>query len=137
MEFGAIEDDGLGRVYISLIIEGSPGEVNIKYDRIGAIENIRDQLVEEKQEIKEILNEELGLFKRDSTLLEEQGEQKTPDFIIEWEEDQGGDSIVAGGLKPNNKSDDPGFIIIWDDEDEEEQEHESTVRKKRKRRDKN
>jgi len=128
-EFGAIEDDGLGRVYLYLIIDGSPGGTDIKYDRRGAIRNIRDQLVEEKTEIKQILNDEFGLFKKDS-LLHGEDTQEKQGFIIEWEEDTESDSLKKDALKKDNKTDETVFTIRW----EEEETDTMTVEKKKRKR---
>ena len=119
-QFGAIEDDGLGRVYIYLIIEGSPEGTNVKYDRKGALLNIREQMKEEKMEIKEILNEEFGLFKKDSASFNETEEHRSPGFILEWEEEEieKSDSLRKVTLKRDNKPGQEKFIIRWEDEEE-------------------
>ena len=117
-EFGAIEDDGLGRAYVYLIIHGSPEGTDIKYDRRGAVRSIRDQLQEEKTVVREILNQEFGLFKKDSTLLREEGNPDNQRFIIEWEEDPRPDSLKKDALKKNNKTQSQGFTIKWDEEEE-------------------
>jgi hypothetical protein len=116
-QFGAIEDDGLGNVFLYLIIQGTPEGSNIKYDRKGAILNIRDQLKEEKTVIKEILNEEFGLFKKDSLVFQEDEGKTEPAFIIEWEEDEGSDSLRKDVLKRGNKTESGGFTIRWEEEE--------------------
>ncbi len=116
-EFGVIEDDGLGRVFIYLIVEGSPQGTDVRYDRRGAMQNIRDQFREEKKELKEILNEEFGLYKKDSTITGEREDEKSKKFIIEWDEDVDKDS-TSDALKKDNKSDKERFTIVWDDDEE-------------------
>ncbi len=116
-EFGVIEDDGLGRVYLYLIIEGSPEGSSIKYDRRGAIRNVQEQLQEEKTEIRKILNEEFGLFKKDSSLLQQDVREDSPSFIIEWEEERGDDSLRKEELSKDNKSQREGFTIRWEDDE--------------------
>ena len=116
-EFGEIEDDGLGRVFIYLIIEGSDQGTEVRYDRRGAVQNIKDQFKEEKKELREILNEEFGLFKKDTTLSGDKEDDKNTKFILEWEEDSKSDIKTDTGKK-DNKSDQEGFTIVWDDEDE-------------------
>ena len=116
-EFGVIEDDGLGRVFIYLIIEGSDQGTEVKYDRRGAVQNIKDQFREEKKEIREILNEEFGLFKKDSTFSGDKEDDKDSKFVLEWEEDSKRD-IKTDTDRIVNKSDQEGFTIVWDDEEE-------------------
>ena len=116
-EFGAIEDDGLGRVFIYLIIEGSDQGTDVRYDRRGAVQNIRDQFKEEKQELKEILNEEFGLFKKDSTLRGDKEDEKASKFILDWDEDSGSEK-KTDSVSKDNESDQERFTIVWDDEEE-------------------
>ena len=116
-EFGVIEDDGLGRVFIYLIIEGSHQGTEVRYDRRGAVQNIKDQFMEEKKELREILNEEFGLFKKDSTLRGDKEDDRDSKFILEWDEDSEIDN-KTDTLKTNNKSDQERFTIVWDDEEE-------------------
>ncbi len=116
-EFGVIEDDGLGRVFIYLIIEGSVYGTEVRYDRKGAMQNIRDQFKEEKQELREILNEEFGLFKKDSTLREDKEGEKANRFILDWEEDSE-NGKKSDSVRKVNKSGQEGFTILWDDDEE-------------------
>jgi hypothetical protein len=130
-EFGVIEDDGLGNVNIFLIIEGGPEGTEVRYDRRGAVKNIREQLKEEKQELKQIFHEEFGLFSKDSTLSGGETGEDAPDFIIEWEEET--DSTGPRNLKVDNNTARQKFIIIWD-EDEAEEPRTDTLRRKKRRR---
>ena len=123
-----IEDDGLGRVFIPLIIEGTDQGTEVRYDRKGALQNVRDQFKEEKKELREILNEEFGLFKKDSTLGGEKEEDTDAKFILEWEEESDSDIKIDTGKK-DKKSDPERFTIVWDDE-----ESDTVIVKEKKRR---
>ena len=86
-EFGRIEDDGLG-MWLFLSMTGTVEQPIIKYNRKEAIQKIKEDLKEEKQTIKQILNEEFGWFKKDTTLKTPKKKKFDDDyFIIEWEED--------------------------------------------------
>lgn len=87
-EFGPIEDDGLGRTNIFLLMTGTAYEPVIKYDTKGAIENVKQDLKVEKQGLKKILNEEFGLFKKDTSLtnMNKVKKEDQKKFIIKWEE---------------------------------------------------
>jgi len=130
-EFGIIQDDGLGRAYAYLIIEGSPEGTEISYDRRGAVQSVRDQIIEEKQELKKILNEEFGLFKKDPDIVDDSSKKGTPAFIIEWEEER--DSLPAGDKRTDNISGKEKFIIEWDDDEKQDEPVVETSKKKRKR----
>lgn len=116
-EFGVIEDDGLGRVFIYLIIEGSDQGTEVRYDKRGAVQNIKEQFKEEKKELREILNEEFGLFKKDTTLRGDKDDDETSKFIIEWDEDLQQEIKTDTG-NTDKKSDQERFTIVWDDEEE-------------------
>lgn len=67
-EFGYVEDDGLGRTKLFLKMTGTSSEPIIKYDSEKLKENVNERLAKEKQTFKSILKEEIGLFKKDSTV---------------------------------------------------------------------
>jgi hypothetical protein len=129
-EFGAIADDGEEGVFIYLIIEGSDQGTVVRYDKRGALQNIKNQFREEKQELKEILNEEFGLFRKDSALKGEKGRGDENRFNLEWEEDARS-GIPTDTMKQSNKPDQDRFTIVWDDE---EADTVGIVGKKRRRR---
>jgi hypothetical protein len=83
-EFGAVEEDGLGRTSIFLKITGKGEDVKVGYDLKAAGGNIKQNLKNEKSTLKNILNEEYGWFKRDSTRKVETAPK--PKFRIEWSE---------------------------------------------------
>jgi len=93
-EFGVIEDDGLG-MWLFLTMTGTVGNPIIKYDKRGYLEKIGKDLKDEKQTMKQILNEEFGWFKKDTTITQKKkGENKKKKekfgddyFIIEWNEE--------------------------------------------------
>lgn len=91
-EFSNIEDDGRGRTSIFLIIEGDGDDVKIKYDTKSVKEHIKEEFKEEKTNLKTILNEEFGLFKKDSAVIQKKSEKPKvkstkENFQIEWEDD--------------------------------------------------
>lgn len=83
-EFGAVEEDGLGRTSIFLKITGTNEDINVGYDMKAAGGNIKQNLKTEKETMKNILNKEYGWFRKDSTLKQETAPK--PKFRIEWEE---------------------------------------------------
>ncbi len=86
-EFGVIEDDGVGNTSLYLTIEGGKDGTKVKYDRKKVQEVIKERFKDEKKELKSVLHEEFGWFKKDSTLKEtKESECETKDFVIEWDE---------------------------------------------------
>lgn len=62
-----VEDDGLGRTGVFVLVKGNIDDYKITYDRGKAKEFIKKSVKKEKKEVKDILNEEFGWFKKDST----------------------------------------------------------------------
>jgi hypothetical protein len=86
-EFGEVADDGLGRTNIFLSMTGNISDPVIKYDSKSAVQNVRQDLKVEKQNLKGILKEEFGLFKKDTTLNKSNVKKEDQaKFKINWEE---------------------------------------------------
>jgi hypothetical protein len=83
-EFGAIEDDGLGRTSVFLKITGEGEDIKVVYDLKAAGGNIKKSLKTEKESLKSILNKEYGWYKKDSTIVQESAQRQK--FKIQWEE---------------------------------------------------
>lgn len=82
-EFGAIKDDGLGRTSLLLKIIGKADDVKVSYDVKAAGSQIRNDIKNERQSLKGILNQEYGWFKNDSVVTKSK-ETSTPRFKISW-----------------------------------------------------
>ena len=114
-EFGNVQEDGVGRTKLFFKIEGTPDQYAIAYDKEGVKERIRAGFDREKQELKQLFNEEFGLFKRDT--VSPAGKQKQPAnnrFGIEWEsESESSQGQEAQQPHSRNEKDDP-FVIEWE-----------------------
>ncbi len=93
-EFGVIEDDGLGRTSIFLNIVGTKNNVDISYDTKAVKENIKVKAKDEKSNLKTILNEEFGWFKKDTSIVktkktksEKEKAKKKKKVSIQWDDD--------------------------------------------------
>lgn len=109
-----IADDGLKRTKIYLNIDGTPDDYHISYDRKGAVGALKTKLSNEKAELKSVLNEEFGLFRRDS-LPVIKDEDKKREFFIKWDEF---DEEMHDTVNKNDKEKSEKFTIEWDDEEE-------------------
>ncbi|MFN8241334.1 MAG: AsmA-like C-terminal region-containing protein [Bacteroidales bacterium] len=83
-EFGAVEDDGLGRTSIFLKINGKDDDFKVSYDLKAATGKVRESLKNEKSNLKTILNEEYGTTKAGQTQSKDVAPK--PKFRIEWSE---------------------------------------------------
>jgi len=93
-EFGVIEDDGLGRTTLFLKLTGSANDPVFGYDTRELKDKIKSDLNEERQDLKDAMQEEFHWFLKDSLeKIQEQKEreqlrrQENGEFIFEWEED--------------------------------------------------
>lgn len=84
-EFGAVQDDGLGRTSLLLKIVGSGEEVKVSYDVKAAGNKVKSEIKSERQNLKTILNEEFGWYKNDSTVTKTTAPANKK-FRITWEE---------------------------------------------------
>ncbi len=85
-EFGYVEDDGL-KASLFLHMTGTVDDYKITYDTKSLRDKWKEDLKEEKQTIKQILKNEFGWFKKDSTLKDDSSVKKDHGFQIEWEEE--------------------------------------------------
>jgi hypothetical protein len=90
LEFGIEENDGLGSTSLYLTIKGTVDKYKITYDSKKMKEQVKQSLKKETLELKSVLNQELGLFKKDTAFINQQKKQeevKKSKFKIEWDED--------------------------------------------------
>ncbi len=98
-EFGVVEDDGLGRNTIYLKIENGETGSKVSYDMQTFREELKEDLQQEKQNLKSIFNREYGWYGSDS--IPESKSDETRKFRITWEET---DSIITVPVKKKEKS---------------------------------
>ena len=84
-EFGPIKDDGLG-VKLFLHMYGNLSDLKFKLDKEEKKIARKEAIQEEKKELKSILKQEFGLFKKDSTIQTPVEEETKTTFEVEWDE---------------------------------------------------
>ena len=84
-EFGPIKDDGLG-VKLFLHMYGNLSDLKFKLDKKEKKTARKEAIKEEKQELKSILKQEFGLFKKDSIIQTPVEEKTKATFEVEWDE---------------------------------------------------
>jgi len=82
-EFGEVEDDGLGRTSIYLLLKGKGDKVDVSYDMKAQGNEIKQNIKKEKENLKTIFNEEYGLYDKGSENAKKQGTK--PRFRIKWD----------------------------------------------------
>ena len=70
-ELSLVENDAENRRSVFILMSGPIDNPAIKYDRKGAKEKIKEDIKQEKQNLKQILREEFGFFKKDSVKVKE------------------------------------------------------------------
>jgi len=84
-EFGPIKDDGLG-VKLFLHMFGNLSDLTYELDKKEKKTARKEAIQEEKQELKSILKQEFGLFKKDSSVQAPVEEKTKATFEVEWDE---------------------------------------------------
>lgn len=100
-ELEYVENDPENRRCVYVLMTGTVDNPIIKYDRKGLRQKIGEDMKAEKQTLKQILKEEFGLFKKDSTLNKTE-KQKAQNFKIET----GNENKKPTGLQPKKKEED-------------------------------
>lgn len=124
-EFGVIEDDGLGLV-IYLTMSGDLYDPDFKLDGEERKKQIRENIVEEKDDVKAILKSEFGLFKKDTTVkkIEEKNKDEIEFIIYDEEEEEERklpqDSIITDAKR--NKKQSSKLFQKWKKESDQKRE---------------
>lgn len=82
-EFGEIEDDGLGKTMLMLSMKGPVDNPKFAYDRKATGEKIKTEITKESQNLKSMLKEEFGLFKKDTVKTSKP--KKKEEMQIDWD----------------------------------------------------
>lgn len=111
-EFAVVEDDCISGASLYFTITGDGENYKVSYDRKSAIDNIRHNLQEERNDFRVMLREEFGWFKKDTTIQEKEDDQpKRPVFDIEWENNED----IEKEEETMDEEEKP-FQIEWEDE---------------------
>ncbi len=85
-EFGAVEDDGLGRTSLLLkIVNKGTDDIKVSYDLKAAGTTVKNNIRKERQNLKTILNEEYGWYKSDTSIKAKPVEKKSR-VKIKWDD---------------------------------------------------
>ena len=84
-EFGVVEDDGLGHTKLFLAMKGPVDDPKFSYDKKAVSEKIAQDFRADKKNMKTMLNEEFGMFKKDPTVKVDKPKKKKEEMQIDWE----------------------------------------------------
>jgi hypothetical protein len=98
-ELSLVENDPENRRSVFILMTGPIDNPTIKYDRKGAKDKIKEDIKQEKQNLKQILREEFGFFKKDS-LKVKQAEKANQKFQLQVGEEK---SNINKPLQPKKK----------------------------------
>ena len=110
-DFGIVEDDGLGRINIPIKIVGEGTNYDVSFDKKRAFGLFRQNMSNEKKELKKILNSESS----DSSNLQ-LNETSNKQFIIDWNDEDDEKDFIFEKKEQGSKKE-PEFLIEWDDSD--------------------
>lgn len=129
-EFGKVTDDGLG-IVIYLTMSGNIDDPVFALDKDERKNNIKEELVAEKQTFKSILKTEFGLFKKDSSVqkMEEKNKNEvefiyyddqiesvdTPVDTTKKKRNNGRVNNFIKKIKENGKKEEDNFEVVPDD----------------------
>lgn len=102
-EFGPIEQDKDNRRSAFILMTGTVDKPIIKYDKKGLKEKVKKDIQEEKQNIKQILKEEFGLFKKEAN------EKKKTEAEQRFELEKPNANPPKKTLEPKKKEEDEDF----------------------------
>ena len=83
-EFGTIEDDGLGHTKLFLAMRGPVDDPRFSYDKKAVSQKIAQDFKADRQNVKQLLKQEFGIFKKDTMVKQEK--KKKEEMQIDWEE---------------------------------------------------
>jgi len=105
-ELSLIENDSENRRSVFILMTGPIDNPIIKYDKKGAGVKIKDDIKQEKQNLKQLLKEEFGFFKKDSISRKKEEVKTNPSFQIDIGDK---DPKKAKPLQPKKKEDEEDF----------------------------
>ncbi|MGE5418915.1 MAG: AsmA-like C-terminal region-containing protein, partial [Chloroflexota bacterium] len=86
-EFGAVKDDGLGRTSLLLKVVNRGDDVKVSYDIKAVSQEVNNNLINEKKQLKNMLNEEYGWYDDEVKQPEKSAPAKQSGrFNITWDE---------------------------------------------------
>jgi len=116
----ALDKDDHRTLFLHLYDEGEG--MMIEFDEDQVMKKIRNDLKEQKTEIKSVLNDEFGLFKKDQDVQQSSQKKNEPEFRFEFPDEEVKDSVSTQPeekqrwWKKNKKTaKDPEFEFVIDD----------------------
>ena len=126
-EFGEIMDDGTGfRVYMRMY--GNIDNPTIEWDKQSRKETTKENMANEKEDLKSLLKSEFGLFKKDSTIKNYVKEKNPPkeEMFIDFDPDNSIDPIIEN-KKPKKDTKIRGILNKFKEESDADKKEEFEI----------
>jgi hypothetical protein len=114
-EFDNVEDDGLGKIKLYYSIDGTADDLKVKLDLKKSRDVTLEKMKNEKKQLKALLHDEFGLFKKDSTLNGDNKDKKAKKFKVQWDEDYKEQPVEQDDKKKTNTKK-ANYKVEWKDE---------------------
>jgi hypothetical protein len=119
-KYGIVEDDGLGRTGLHLLVSGTSGDFNVSYDHRTVRDAIKEGIANERNVLRQLLHKEFGWYSSDTTVSEsaEKVNTSAPGFRIKWDEEDEKSAPQPRPAETGSPVSKPGetrFKIIWDE----------------------
>jgi hypothetical protein len=101
-EFNVAADDSDTRTLFLKVSKDATG-THVEMDREQTAQKIRNDLKEQKNELKKILNEELGLYKNDESVIEEENQKKEDVGSFRFEFNEEPDTVKTEDKKEKRR----------------------------------
>jgi hypothetical protein len=120
-KFGIVEDDGLGRTSLYLLVSGTTEDYRVSYDHRTLRDVLKENIANERNTIRQLLNKEFGWFSSDSLSTAPVTNSDGSRIKVSWDEEdenknpenlEPANSPRPATVKPERK-----FRVIWDEEE--------------------
>ncbi|MCH2197355.1 MAG: hypothetical protein MK081_01120 [Flavobacteriales bacterium] len=125
-EFGVVEDDGLGNRFF-LSMTGTTDDPSFGYDRLARKEQRKEERRQEREDFKDVLREELGIFKGSADTTKKAEKKPEPNgstITVHWgdEGEEKSSSLkesTSSGSSDDGKKKKKRWRLLNDDDEEE------------------
>ncbi|MGF1584679.1 MAG: AsmA-like C-terminal region-containing protein [Bacteroidales bacterium] len=125
-KFGIVEDDGLGRTSLYLLVSGTTADYRVSYDHRTLRDVLKENIASERNTIRQLLNKEFGWFSSDSLNAVPAASAGGSKVIISWDEEEETRSIKSSepttSPQPAPVVPERKFRVIWDEEEKPDSE---------------
>ena len=109
-----VEEEGQRNTSLFLIYKGDAENSKVYYDKERTRKKIAKEIKKEKDKLKAILREDVGIFKKDTSSFLIREEQQKKAFRVEWPEEENKKEKTTTPQKDTSSG--KKFKVIWEEE---------------------